>query len=104
MSEGTTSEQGVDTARRRRVRQLGTVASIAGEKSVVVSVERRMKHPRYNKFISRRAKFMAHDEEGACRVGDVVEIVSSRPLSARKRWRISRVVRKAVVLGGESEP
>jgi small subunit ribosomal protein S17 len=88
-------------AERRRVRQQGTVASIAGDKSVVVQVERREKHPRYQKFISKRAKFMAHDERNECGAGDLVEIVSVRPLSARKRWRVSRIVRKAVVLGGQ---
>ena len=87
---------------RRRVRQQGTVASVSGEKTVVVQVERRVKHPRYDKFMSKRAKFMAHDESNDCGVGDLVEIVSTRPMSARKRWRISRVVRKAVVVGGEA--
>ena len=85
---------------RRRVRQQGTVASVSGLKTVVVAVERRVKHPRYDKFINKRTKFMAHDENNDCGVGDLVEIVSSRPMSARKRWRISRVVRKAVVAGG----
>ncbi len=85
---------------RRRVRQQGTVASVSGLKTVVVQVERRVKHPRYDKFINRRSKFMAHDESGDCGVGDLVEIVSTRPMSARKRWRISRVVRKAIVVGG----
>ena len=95
-----TSEQG---EARRRVRQQGTVASISGAKSVVVQVERRVKHERYDKFIRRRSKFMAHDEAGACGVGDLVEIVSSRPLSASKRWRIARVVRKAVLATGGEE-
>lgn len=90
-------EQGTSRV-RRRVRQVGTIASVAGEKSVVVRVERRIKHPRYHKYMSRREKFMAHDESNECGVGDLVEIVSSRPLSARKRWRIAKVVRKAVVV------
>ena len=85
---------------RRRVRQQGVVASVSGLKTVVVQVERRVKHPRYDKFINRRGKFMAHDENSDCGVGDLVEIVSTRPMSARKRWRISRVVRRAVVVGG----
>lgn len=92
------SEQ--NTQKRRQVRQQGTVASISGINTVVVQVERRVKHERYDKFISRRAKFMAHDEKD-CGVGDLVEIVQTRPMSARKRWRVSRVVRKAVVAGGE---
>ena len=98
MTDERSSADQAPAKRRRRVRQVGTVASIAGEKSVVVRVERRVKHPRYQKFISRRAKFMAHDERSECGVGDLVELVSSRPLSARKRWRVSRVVRKAVVV------
>lgn len=88
---------------RRRVRQQGTVKSVSGAKTVVVQVERRVKHPRYDKFINRRNRFMAHDEQGECGVGDLVEIVSSRPLSARKRWRIAKLVRKAVIAGAVAE-
>ena len=92
-----------ESTTRRRVRQQGTVASISGAKTIVVQVERRVKHPRYDKFISRRKKFMAHDEEAQCGVGDLVEIVSCRPMSARKRWRVSSVVRKAVIAGRGGE-
>jgi len=84
---------------RRRVRQVGTVASISGAKSVVVQVDRRVLHARYHKYVGRRKKLMAHDESQECRVGDLVEVVSARPLSARKRWRVARVVRKAVLPG-----
>lgn len=84
---------------RRRVRQVGTVASVAGIKSVVVRVDRRVLHPRYHKYVGRRKKLMAHDENQECGVGDLVEVVASRPLSARKRWRVARVVRKAVIPG-----
>jgi small subunit ribosomal protein S17 len=80
---------------RRRVAQQGTVTSVAGTQSVVVQVDRRVVHPRYHKYISKRTKFMAHDERGECAVGDVVEIVSCRPLSARKRWRVRSVVERA---------
>ena len=99
-----TDESREAVARRRRVRQVGTVASIAGKKSVVVRVDRRVKHPKYQKYISKRAKFMAHDEDCECAVGDLVELVSSRPLSASKRWRVAKIVRKAVVvrIGKES--
>ena len=88
---------------RRRVRQQGTVRSVSGAKTVVVQVERRVKHPRYDKFISSRNRFMAHDEQGECGVGDLVEIVSCRPLSARKRWRVTGIVRKAVIPGSIEE-
>jgi small subunit ribosomal protein S17 len=84
-----------EAAARRRETQIGTVTSVAGRQSVVVRVDRRVRHPRYEKFISRRSKFMAHDERNECAVGDVVEIVSSRPLSARKRWRVRSILEKA---------
>ena len=95
----TTQQEGQADDVRRRVRQVGTVASVAGAKSVVVRVDRTVRHPRYEKYVSRRKKLMAHDESSECRVGDLVELVSSRPLSARKRWRVARVVRKAVLPG-----
>ena len=95
MSENDVQAAQAEPRRRRRVRQVGTVASVAGEKSVVVRVDRLVKHPRYHKYIRRRKKFMAHDERLECHVGDLVELVSVRPLSARKRWRIAKVLRKA---------
>ena len=87
--------------RGSRVTQVGTVTSIAGRQSVVVRVDRRVLHPRYHKYISQRSKFMAHDERTECAVGDVVEIVASRPLSARKRWRVARLVERAEMAGAE---
>jgi small subunit ribosomal protein S17 len=98
----TTQQEGQADPIRRRVRQVGTVASVAGSKSVVVRVDRTVRHGRYEKYVRRQNKVMAHDEGSECRVGDLVEVVSSRPLSARKRWRVARVVRKAV-LPGEAE-
>ena len=85
---------------RRRVAQQGTVTSVSGKQSVVVQVDRRVLHDRYHKYISRRSRFMAHDERGECGIGDVVEIVSCRPLSKRKRWRVRRIVERA----GEATP
>lgn len=82
-------------AERRQVTQQGAVTSVAGKQSVVVRVDRRVIHPRYHKYISKSSKFMAHDERSECGVGDVVEIVSCRPLSSRKRWRVRRVVERA---------
>jgi len=82
---------------RGRKRQLiGTVVSNKMEKSVVVQVERIVKHRLYKKYIRRRAKFAAHDEHNMCNVGDKVMITESRPLSRNKRWRVSQVVQKAV--------
>jgi small subunit ribosomal protein S17 len=66
------------------------------EKSVVVRVDRFIQHKLYKRYVKRSAKFMAHDENNSCNVGDTVEIVESRPLSARKRWRVRRVIRRAV--------
>lgn len=71
----------------RRVLQ-GTVVSDAAEKTVVVRVERRVRHPMYKKFITRSKKYMAHDEDNASKVGDVVRIRECRPISKRKTWEI----------------
>ena len=86
---------------RKRVTKIGVVTSDRMDKSVVVRVDRTIKHKLYERYIKRTAKFMAHDENNVCKVGDVVEIVESRPLSARKRWRVRRVVRQAVVASVE---
>lgn len=83
--------------RGSRKKLVGTVVSDKMEKTVVVLVERLTRHSVYRKFVRRRAKYMAHDANGICRVGDEVRIVESRPLSRRKRWQvISRVEREAV--------
>lgn len=83
--------------KRGMKRQLtGTIVSNSMDKTVVVLVERLVKHPLYHKFIRRRAKFAAHDEANACQVGDKVLITESRPLSKTKRWRISEILEKAV--------
>lgn len=66
----------------------GTVASVAGAKSVVVIVQRRFKHRLYHKYITTAARYMAHDESSACQAGDTVMIEECRPMSARKRWRV----------------
>ncbi|HXG64983.1 MAG TPA: 30S ribosomal protein S17 [Blastocatellia bacterium] len=81
-------------ARRRRQEKMGLVTSDKMQKTVVVRVERQIQHPKYRRYIRRRKKFMAHDELGA-KVGDLVRIVETRPLSARKRWRVVEIVRKA---------
>lgn len=83
---------------RRRATKIGVVTSDKADKSVVVRVERIVRHRKYKRYIRRSAKFMAHDEANGCRVGDTVEIVESRPLSARKRWRVRRVVKRAAVI------
>jgi small subunit ribosomal protein S17 len=78
----------------RRTNQtiVGVVVSDKMDKTVVVLVNRLVKHPVYKKYIRRRAKFMAHDEQNSARLGDTVEIIQSRPLSRLKRWRLTRIV------------
>lgn len=72
----------------------GVVVSDKMDKTVVVLVSRMVKHPTYKKYIKRRAKFMAHDEQNSARMGDTVEIIESRPLSKFKRWRLTRIVER----------
>ena len=81
---------------RRRV--VGVVVSDRMDKSVVVELKRLVKHPLYKKYIRRRTKLMAHDEENAAAVGDRVELVETRPLSKRKSWRVVQILEKAQVL------
>jgi small subunit ribosomal protein S17 len=82
-------------ARRRKNVKVGVVTSNKMNKTVVVSVERRVPHPLYRRIVTRTSKFLAHDEKNACTIGDTVSIVETRPLSKRKRWRLLEIVRKA---------
>ncbi len=75
---------------------VGTVVSDKMDKTVIVIVERLVKHRLYKKYIRRRSKFAAHDENNTSKVGDKVMIIQSRPLSKTKRWRVSKIVEKAV--------
>lgn len=77
----------------KKVRQ-GKVVSDKMDKSIVVAVERQVMHPLYKKYFRLTKKFMAHDENNDCQIGDVVRIVESRPLSARKRWTLLEVVER----------
>lgn len=79
---------------RRKVRQ-GRVVSDKTDKTVVVAVESRMRHPLYGRIVRRTKKFKAHDEVNEYHVGDVVEIVECRPMSRDKNWRVSRLIEKA---------
>ncbi len=72
----------------------GVVVSDKMDKTVVVLVNRLIKHPVYKKYVRRRAKFMAHDEQNSARMGDTVEIIQSRPLSRLKRWRLTKIVER----------
>ena len=73
----------------------GMVVSDKMQKTIVVQVDRKVRHPVYEKFVSRRTKLHAHDENGEAGIGDTVEIMQTRPLSKLKRWRLIRVVQKA---------
>lgn len=75
---------------------IGTVVSDKMDKTIVVLVERLVKHRLYHKYIKRRSNFAAHDENNACGIGDRVLITESRPLSKTKRWRVSQILQKAV--------
>lgn len=79
-----------------RKTQTGIVISDNMDKTVVVQVDRLVKHPVYQKYVRRRAKFKAHDENNTCQKGDRVVIRETRPLSKTKRWRVSQILEKAV--------
>ena len=74
--------------------KVGTVVSDKMQKTVTVEVSRRFLEPRFHKYISRRKKYLAHDEKKECKVGDVVSIQETRPLSKRKSWRVTAILRK----------
>src|SRR5213080_2944545 len=80
--------------RGNRVQKVGTVSSDKMQKTVVVRVDRQVRHPKYRRYVRRTSKFMAHDDLGAT-IGDRVRIVETRPLSAKKRWRVVEIVQKA---------
>lgn len=81
---------------RRRIRKsfFGVVVSNKMDKTVVVKVERLVRHPQYRKIVRRFSKFKAHDVENRCQVGDKVAIVETRPLSKEKRWRVKEIIKK----------
>jgi small subunit ribosomal protein S17 len=75
-------------------RKKGKVVSDKPDKTIIVEVKRRVQHPLYKKFIVKRKKFYAHDERNEASIGDIVQIVSSRPLSKLKRWRLDKILEK----------
>jgi len=85
---------GTETRTRRKVRT-GQVVSDKMEKTAVVAVTRLVRHPQYGRYVKRTTKFKIHDENNECRVGDVVRIMETRPLSKDKRWRLVEVMRRA---------
>lgn len=81
--------------RNKRKVRTGVVVSDKMDKTITVAVERLMRHPLYGKTIKRTKKFKAHDENNECKVGDIVTIMETRPLSRHKRWRLVKIIRKA---------
>ena len=94
MAETTTTEA-ADASRGRPKTRIGVVTSNKMQKTLVVQVDRKVKHPLYEKFISKRTKLYAHDEKNEAKVGDVVEVCQTRPLSKLKSWRLVRIIQKA---------
>jgi small subunit ribosomal protein S17 len=81
--------------RSLRKSRVGVVTSNKMEKTITVSIERKVPHPIYKKYFKKTTKLMAHDEKNECQVGDKVRIMETRPLSLRKRWRLVEIVEKA---------
>lgn len=79
---------------KRKVRE-GLVTSNKMDKTIVISVERRLKHAKYGKFLKRTTKLMAHDEKNECNIGDKVRVMETRPLSKSKRWRLVEIIERA---------
>jgi small subunit ribosomal protein S17 len=80
--------------RNLRKERIGVVVSNKMEKTIVVSVKRKMKHPIYGKFVNKTSKLYAHDEQNTCSIGDTVKIMETRPLSKSKRWRLVEIIEK----------
>ena len=85
----------METTRNTRRERIGVVVSNSMEKSIVIAVKQNIKHPIYGKFVNKTSKFMAHDEENTCNVGDTVRISETRPLSKNKRWRLVEIIERA---------
>lgn len=90
----TATEETTVRRSRRKIMQ-GRVVSDAGQKAIIVEIETRKQHPLFKKMVKKSKRFMAHDENNECRVGDRVRIMETRPLSKRKRWRLVEVVERA---------
>jgi small subunit ribosomal protein S17 len=85
----------MEMERKLRKERIGTVTSNKMTKSIVVAVERKVKHPKYGKFVNKTTSFVAHDEKNECGIGDTVKIMETRPISKSKRWRLVEIVEKA---------
>jgi small subunit ribosomal protein S17 len=94
-AENTEETQGAAAERGRQQVKIGRVVSSKMDKTVIVAVQITVTHRLYHRYMKRTSKFAAHDEQNQCKVGDEVEIVSSRPLSRTKRWRVRRILKRA---------
>jgi len=81
--------------RNLRKERIGVVVSTKMDKSIIVAIKRKVKHPIYGKFINKTKKLMAHDEENSCNIGDTVRISETRPLSKNKAWRLIEIIERA---------
>jgi len=84
-----------EVSRKTRRERVGVVASSSMDKSIIVVVKRKVKHPIYGKFVNKSSRFMAHDEENTANPGDTVKISETRPLSKNKRWRLVEIIERA---------
>ncbi len=81
--------------RNARKERTGRVVSNKMDKSITIAIERKVKHPKYGKFMTKTTKLMAHDERNECGIGDTIKIMETRPLSKNKRWRLIEIIEKA---------
>ena len=98
MTEDTQTEQPV-AGRRHRQEKVGVVTQTKMQKTIVVEVRRRVPHPLYKRIITRRSRFLVHDEEGKAHTGDMVRIAETRPTSKNKRWRLQAIVQPSSTRG-----
>ena len=85
----------MEVNRNLRKERTGAVVSNKMDKTIVVAVKRKVKHPIYGKFVNKTTKFVAHDEENTCQEGDLVKIMETRPLSKKKNWRLVEIIERA---------
>lgn len=95
---------GTDSPRNRRRTVTGVVVADRMNKTITVKIERMIRHPKFGKYVRRYTKCKAHDEKNEAQVGDLVELMETRPLSATKRWRLVRLVRRGAVVAPVETP
>lgn len=81
--------------KKLRKQRTGVVTSNSADKTITVLIERKLRHPKYGKFVKKSKKFLSHDEKNECNVGDTVKIMETRPLSKRKSWRLVEILERA---------